>query len=92
MIIITRNEHDYGPFDERVVAQYVEEGRLLLHDKARDAETGQEGIVKEFLLRKASYRKSVITEHLASSSVMLANLSIQKMICAGITCLKTRDC
>ena len=52
MIIITRNEHDYGPFDERVVAQYVEEGRLLLHDKARDAETGQEGIVKEFLLRK----------------------------------------
>lgn len=52
MIIITRNEHDYGPFDERVVAQYVEEGRLLLHDRARDAETGQEGIVKEFLLRK----------------------------------------
>lgn len=52
MIIITRNEHDYGPFDERVVAQYVEEGRLLLHDKARDAETGQEGIVKEFLLKK----------------------------------------
>ena len=52
MIIITRNEHDYGPFDERVVAQYVEEGRLLLHDKARDAETGQGGIVKEFLLRK----------------------------------------
>lgn len=52
MIIITRNEHYYGPFDERVVAQYVEEGRLLLHDKARDAETGQEGIVKEFLLRK----------------------------------------
>ena len=52
MIIITRNDHDYGPFDERVVAQYVEEGRLLLHDKARDAETGQEGIVKEFLLRK----------------------------------------
>ena len=52
MIILTRNEHEYGPFDERVVAQYVEEGRLLLHDKARDAETGQEGIVKEFLLRK----------------------------------------
>lgn len=52
MIIITRNDHDYGPFDERVVARYVEEGRLLLHDKARDAETGEPGIVKEFLLRK----------------------------------------
>lgn len=52
MIIITRNDHDYGPFDETVVAQYVEEGRLLMHDKARDAETGQEGIVKDFLLRR----------------------------------------
>lgn len=52
MIIITRNDHDYGPFDERVVAQYVEEGKLLLHDKARDAETGRTGIVKEFLYKK----------------------------------------
>lgn len=41
MLIITRNDHDYGPFDEREVARYVEEGRLLLHDKARDADTDE---------------------------------------------------
>lgn len=52
MIIVTRNSHDYGPYDEQVVARYVEEGKLLLHDKARDAQTGQVGIIKEFLLRR----------------------------------------
>lgn len=39
-------------FDEREVARYVEEGRLLLHDKARDADTGREGIVRDFLMAK----------------------------------------
>lgn len=52
MIIITRNDHDYGPYDEAVVAQYVEQGKLLMHDKARDAATGEKGIVKDFLLRR----------------------------------------
>lgn len=52
MIIITRNNHDYGPFDETVVARYVEDGQLLMHDKARDAATGKEGIVKDFLLAR----------------------------------------
>lgn len=62
MIIITRNNHDYGPFDETVVAQYVEEGRLLMHDKARDAETGREGIVKDFLLRRGLRPRAATTE------------------------------
>ncbi len=52
MIIVTRNTHDYGPYDETVVARYVEEGKLLMHDKARDAETGEEGIIQTFLMRK----------------------------------------
>jgi len=52
MIIITRNTHDYGPYDETVVAQYVEEGKLLIHDKARDAVTGEEGTVETFLDRR----------------------------------------
>lgn len=52
MIIVTRNTHDYGPYDEATVARYVEQGQLLLHDKARDAETGEEGIIKDFLYRK----------------------------------------
>lgn len=49
MLIITRNSHDYGPYDEQTVARYVEEGRLLLHDKARDASTGQEDTVERLL-------------------------------------------
>ena len=51
MVIVTRNNRDYGPFDEPTVAHYVEEGRLLLHDKARDAVTGEQGTVEDLLLR-----------------------------------------
>lgn len=52
MIIVTRNTHDYGPYDEQTVARFVEDGKLLLHDKARDVETGQEGTIKMLLLRR----------------------------------------
>ena len=52
MLIITRNTHDYGPYDEREVARFVEDGRLLLNDKARDPETGEAGTIKEMLLRR----------------------------------------
>ena len=43
---------DYGPYDEPTVASFVREGRLLLHDKARDAATGREGTVEELLRSK----------------------------------------
>lgn len=52
MLIVTRNNHDYGPFDEQTVAHYVEEGRLLLHDKARDAYTNEESTIEDLLMRK----------------------------------------
>lgn len=52
MIIVTRNTTDYGPFDEMTVARYVEEGRLLLHDKARDVNTGEESTIEVFLNRR----------------------------------------
>lgn len=52
MIIVIRNTHDYGPYDEQTVARYVSEGRLLLNDKARDAETGEESTIKILLLKK----------------------------------------
>lgn len=52
MLIITRNTSDYGPYDEAVVARYVEEGRLLLNDKACDADTGEAGTIKQLLARK----------------------------------------
>lgn len=51
MLIVTRNTTDYGPFDEETVARYVEDGRLLMHDKARDVSTGETGTVDFFLRR-----------------------------------------
>ncbi len=49
MLIIIRNNHEYGPYEESDIARYVEEGRLLLNDRARDAESGDEGTVEELL-------------------------------------------
>lgn len=49
MIYIIRNQHEYGPYEASDIARYVEEGRLLLNDKARDAESGVEGTVEELL-------------------------------------------
>lgn len=52
MIYVIRNDHEYGPYWEEVVAGYVEVGKLLMHDRARDAETGEEATVEEFLERR----------------------------------------
>lgn len=49
MIYIIRNQHEYGPYEAPDIARYVEEGRLLLNDRARDAESGVEGTVEELL-------------------------------------------
>lgn len=49
MLIIIRNNHEYGPYGVSDIARYVEEGRLLLNDRARDAESGDEGTVEELL-------------------------------------------
>lgn len=51
MIIVIRNEHEYGPYPETVVANYVSEGKLLMHDKARDYQTGEVGTIETFLSR-----------------------------------------
>lgn len=52
MIYVIRNGHEYGPYDEAMVAWYVEGGKLLKNDRARDALTGEEGTVADFLERK----------------------------------------
>lgn len=49
MIYIIRNDREYGPYTEDVVAKYVEDGKLLMHDKARDAVSGERGTVARFL-------------------------------------------
>jgi len=51
MIIVTRNDHDYGPYDEYTLARFIEEGKLLMNDKARDADTGEHDTIKTFLDR-----------------------------------------
>lgn len=49
MIYIIRNQHEYGPYEASDIARYVEEGRLLLNDRARDAESDVEDTVEELL-------------------------------------------
>ena len=51
MIYVIRNRHTYGPYPEEVVARYVEEGKLLVHDRARDAATDEEATVGTLLER-----------------------------------------
>lgn len=69
MIIVTRNETDYGPYDEQVVARYIEEGKLLRNDKARDSLTGEKGTIETFLTRKG------IRPKVKSSGSLMAQLS-----------------
>ncbi len=52
MIYVIRNDHEYGPYDELVVARYVEEGKLLMRDKARHVGTDEKGTVEMFLSRQ----------------------------------------
>ncbi len=52
-IYIIRNETDYGPYELTAVKQYVDEGKILLHDVAKDASTGEEGTVGSFLKRNS---------------------------------------
>lgn len=55
MIYILRNGHEYGPYDENTVARYVEQGKLLKHDSARDDETGVEATVAELLAMRGIF-------------------------------------
>lgn len=48
-IYIVRNGTEYGPYQLAAVKQYVDEGKILLHDRAKDAVTGKEDTVSVFL-------------------------------------------
>lgn len=52
MIYVIRNDREYGPYDEQTVARYVEEGKLLKRDRARDADTGEEATIEQLLARR----------------------------------------
>lgn len=46
---ILRNNTEYGPYDLAVLRQYVDDGKILLHDRARDADTDEINTVGSFL-------------------------------------------
>lgn len=49
LFYIIRNGADYGPYDIRVIQRYVDNGKILRHDQARDAESGYVNTVSYFL-------------------------------------------
>lgn len=46
---ILRNNSEYGPYEIGAIKQYVDEGKILKHDKAKDAATGRVNTVGYFL-------------------------------------------
>lgn len=46
---ILRNNAEYGPYDITTIRQYVADGKILLHDKAKDYNTGVVNTVGYFL-------------------------------------------
>ena len=46
---ILRNDTEYGPYDITAIAQYVDDGKILKHDKAKDVSTGYVNTVGYFL-------------------------------------------
>ena len=46
---ILRNDTEYGPYDIAAIAQYVDDGKILKHDKAKDVSTGYVNTAGYFL-------------------------------------------
>lgn len=51
MIYIIRNNQQYGPYSEQMLLQYVNEGKILKHDRAIESGMSQEHTVMYFLKR-----------------------------------------
>ena len=48
-LYILRNGAEYGPYELDVIRQYVDDGKILVHDRAKDAFNGSENTVGYFL-------------------------------------------
>lgn len=59
MVYIIRNNQDYGPYDENTLLSYVNNGQILLHDKAKDASTQKMNTVLYFL-KRAGLKSKVV--------------------------------
>lgn len=51
LYFILRNNAEFGPYDLSAISQYVEGGKILLQDRAKDAQTGEVSTVGDFLKR-----------------------------------------
>lgn len=50
MVYIVRNNQDYGPYDENTLLSYVNNGQILLHDKAKSVSTNEVNTVYYFCI------------------------------------------
>lgn len=51
MIYVVRNGKDFGPYSEQQVLEYVNNGYVVLHDVAREVESGRTSTVGDLLRR-----------------------------------------
>ncbi len=58
MLYISRNNQEYGPYDESTILSYVNNGQILLHDIAKDYNTKEVNTVSYFL-KKAGFKTKV---------------------------------
>lgn len=77
MIYIIRNNQQFGPYDEPTLVTYVNQGQVLLCDKAMDSTTSEVSSVK-ILLKRKGYKTNVQTA--GSLSTQLKNIGFELII------------
>ena len=77
MVYVTRNNQDYGPYDENALLSYVNSGQILLHDKAKSVSTNEVNTVSHFL-HKAGLKPKV--QHLCDLFTQLLKIGTELII------------
>lgn len=77
MIYVIRNNQQFGPYDESTLVSYVNNGQILLCDKAQDASTTEVSSVK-ILLAKKGYKTKV--QHAGNITKQLKNIGTELII------------
>ncbi len=83
---ILRNDTEYGPYDIAVIKQYVDNGKILKHDQAKDASNGRVNTVGYYL------KKAGIKSHIKSKGSFVDQLrGIGSQLILPIGLLKNRQ-
>ncbi len=77
MIYVIRNNQQFGPYDELTLVSYVNNGQILLCDKAQDTSTKEINSVK-VLLKKKGLKSKV--QHAGNLSKQLKNIGSELII------------